>query len=61
MRPIGFKQDAWEVLDTAAFTKNANGNASTRGARKNKKKYSRYLKHSENNQIIKQINNDLSQ
>ena len=57
MRPIGFKQDAWEVLDTAAFIKNAKGNSSTRGARKSKKKYSRYLKHSENNRINKLINN----
>lgn len=58
MRPIGFKQDAWEVLDTAAFIKNANGNSSTRGARKSKKKYSRYLKHSENNQLNKQLKNN---
>lgn len=47
MKPIGYKEDAWEIIETAGFTKQAGGTASTRGARKDKKQYTRYLKRSE--------------
>lgn len=47
MKPIGYKENAWEIVETASHTKQAGGTASTRGARKDKKKYTRSLKHSE--------------
>lgn len=53
MKPIGYKSDAWNVDDTKSFTTNAKGSSSTRGARKDKKRCTRTLKHGEKQQYSK--------
>lgn len=44
VKPIGYKKDSWNVDDTHAFTNQAKGSTSTRGARKDKKRTTRKLK-----------------
>jgi hypothetical protein len=62
MKPIGYEKNAWDINDTTGFISQQKGRASSRGARKDKAKYTRYLKRGEKHKHnIVAITNSLDQ